>query len=196
MKTPPPDLAAKLTDAGERILALDGGVKLDDVAKTVGVARATLYYYFSGRDDLTAFLLAHHLHAGGEVLAEALASGEDHSARLRATLRALVRFLAAHPGVCAGLLAAAGAGDRMTEVMAGNDRAIGAPLRELLVEGRALGAFAFEDAKDTVNAITGAMVITVVARAAEHRPLDDDAFVRALADQLTAGVTRQGPRRD
>lgn len=195
MKTPPEDLARKLTDASERVLSLDGEVKLEEVARSIGVARATLYYYFSGRDDLVGFLLAHHLRAGGEVLAAALvgAAGRDPAGRLHAVVEALVGFLAAHPGVCAGLLGAMGAGGRMAEVMAANDRAIGAPLRELLVEGRALGAFTFADAADAANALMGAMVIAVLARAAGARPLDDPAFAPALADQLTRSVVPAPP---
>ncbi|MDY7103664.1 MAG: TetR family transcriptional regulator [Actinomycetota bacterium] len=190
MKTPPDELAAKLIGASGRILSLDGEVKLDEVATSIGVARATLYYYFSGRDDLVGFLLAHHLRAGGEVLAAALADGVDldPADRLRAVVESLAAFLAAHPGVCAGLLGAMGAGGRMAEVMAANDRAIGAPLRELLVEGRALGAFSFDDTADAANALMGAMVIAVLARAAAARPLDDPAFPRSLADQLTRSV--------
>lgn len=187
VKSPPEDLAAKLVDASERILAPDREVKLEEVARTVGVARATLYYYFSGRDDLVGYLLTHHLKAGGEVLMSELEATSDPATRLERALGAMVSFLAARPGVCAGLLGAAAAGGRLTDVLAANDRAIGAPLRELLTEGRTSGAFAFDDAKDAANALLGGAVIAVVARAGEGRPLDR-AFATALTDQLVRSV--------
>src|SRR3970040_1449938 len=122
MKTPPDHLAARLYDESAQILRLDGEVKLDEVATTIGVPRATLYYYFSGRDDLTAYLLTRHLEAGSEVFAPVLSGESGAGDTLRALLEAMIGFLAEHPGVCGGLLSALGSGIGMQEVMTANDR--------------------------------------------------------------------------
>ena len=58
MKQPPVDLAQRLVGASDQILGAGGDVRLEDVAATVGVARTTLYYYFSGRDDLVSCIVA------------------------------------------------------------------------------------------------------------------------------------------
>ena len=98
MKVPPPDLARRLVEAGEEILAGDPPPRLEDVAVTVGTSRASLYYYFSGRDDLLTFLLTSHAREGADrALARAKASDPPQT-RLRAMLEALVEYLGAHPG--------------------------------------------------------------------------------------------------
>lgn len=188
MKTPPEQLATRLFDASERILRLESEVKFDEVAATVGVPRATLYYYFSGRDDLTEYLLTRHLEAGSEVFAPALTGESRPGDRLRALLLAMVGFLAEHPGVCGGLLSAMGSGIGMQEVMSANERIVAAPLRDLLIEGRDIGEFDFDDPADTANILLGAMLIAVLGRAVEGRILDDADFHRSVADQLLRAV--------
>jgi AcrR family transcriptional regulator len=189
MKTPPDHLAARLYDASAQILRLDSEVKLDEVATTIGVPRATLYYYFSGRDDLTAYLLTRHLEAGNEVFAPVLSSESGAGDKLRALLQAMIGFLAEHPGVCGGLLSAMGSGIGMQEVMIANDRVIAAPLRDLLSHGRESGEFTFDDAADTANLLLGGMLIAILGRAVEGRSLDDGGFRRSIADQLLRTVT-------
>ena len=46
----------------------DQALRLEDIAALIGSARATLYYHFSGCDDLVAFLLEEHLRAAGEAI--------------------------------------------------------------------------------------------------------------------------------
>jgi AcrR family transcriptional regulator len=189
MKTPPDHLAARLYDASAQILRLDSEVKFDDVANTIGVPRATLYYYFSGRDDLTEYLLTRHLEAGSEVFAPVLSSESTAGDKLRELLLAMTGFLAESPGVCGGLLSAMGSGIGMQEVMSANERAIAAPLRNLLIEGRESGEFNFDDPADTANILLGAMLIAVLGRAVEGRSLSDTEFYRSVADQLVRTVT-------
>lgn len=188
MKTPPEHLAARLYAASAQILRLDSEVRLDEVATTIGVPRATLYYYFSGRDDLTAYLLTRHLEAGSEVFTPVLSAESGAEDKLRALLLATVGFLAEHPGLCGGLLSAMGSGIGMQEVMAANERVIAAPLRDLLSHGRESGEFSFDDTADAANILLGAMLIAVLGRAIEGRSLDDGEFRRSIADQLLRTV--------
>src|SRR6516165_7906425 len=168
MKVPPPDLARRLVEAGEEILAGDPPPRLEDVAVTVGTSRASLYYYFSGRDDLLTFLLTSHAREGADrALARAKASDPPQT-RLRAMLEALVEYLGAHPGVCTGMLAAAGGGTKMAEVLAVNDTWIAAPLRAVVAEGVASGALMVGDLDepssiaDAVNATLGGLLFGVL----------------------------------
>jgi len=186
VKTPPPDLAHRLREASPDILRLSGDPNFDEVSKKIGVARATLYYYFAGRDDLYAFLLTSHLEEGAALFS--FEDGDDPVQRLLRALEAMVEFLASRPGVCAGLLAALGSGTPMDEVLRANERIVAAPLRRILQEGESEGAFAFDDAHDTANAFTGAILSAVLGRAIGDRPLDEPYFPRHLAGQLVSGV--------
>ena len=58
MRELPVQLATKLYGAAE--LIADQGLdntKIDDIAEASGVPKATLYYYFTGKEEILAFLL-------------------------------------------------------------------------------------------------------------------------------------------
>ena len=186
MKTPPPELAHRLREASPSILRLGADPNFDEISEMTGIARATLYYYFSGRDDLYEFLLSSHLEEGAASFSPV--EGDDPAQRLQGVLQAMIEFLASHPGVCAGILSALGSGTKMDQVMRANERIVATPIRGILAEGKTEGVFTFDDAHDTANAFTGAILSAVLGRVVEGRPLDQPDFPNHLADQLVAAV--------
>ena len=194
MKVPPPDLARRLLNASEGILTDEPAPRLEDVARTVGASRASLYYYFAGRDDLLAFLLTAHAQAGADAARARADDAEPPPARLRAMIDALAEYLGAHPGVCAGLLAATGSGQRMAQVLAVNDTWIAAPLRAVVTEGVARGLLTAGDpadpagTTDAVNAALGGLLLGVLGRASSGRDPADPGFRRNLVDQIVRGL--------
>jgi len=96
MKVPPPDLARRLLDASEGILTGDPAPRLEDVARMVGASRASLYYYFAGRDDLLAFLLTAHAREGADRAQARADDAEPPPARLRTMIETLAEYLGAH----------------------------------------------------------------------------------------------------
>jgi TetR/AcrR family transcriptional regulator len=188
MKTPPADLAERLLDASEQVLFGDPPPRLEDVARMVGASRATLYYYFSGRDDLLTFLLTAHARRGAEIVRNAVGPEDPHDLRLRTMVASMIEYLGHHPGMCAGLLAALGSTGRMSEVLQTNDTWIAAPLRELLAAGRKTGAFAIDDVADAANALLGAVLLGVLGRSMTGADTTDAAFQRRLTEQALRGV--------
>ncbi|GAB3235719.1 hypothetical protein GCM10027447_33560 [Glycomyces halotolerans] len=188
MKTPSPDLAARLLDVTEQVLRTDPPQRLEDIARLVGVSRATLYYYFSGRDDLLAFLLVTHARDGAGAVEAAMRPGEAPEPRLRSMVGAMIEYLGGHPGICAGLLGAIGETGRMSEVLQANDEWILTPLRELLSEGRQSGVFAIEDVTDAANAILGAVLLGVLGRSMSGGDTTERRFQDRLADQTVRSV--------
>jgi TetR/AcrR family transcriptional regulator len=193
MKVPPPDLARRLLDAGEEILTGDPAPRLEDIAQMVGASRASLYYYFAGRDDLLAFLLTAHARAGADLARARAADADLPPARLRAMIEAMAEYLGAHPGVCAGLLAATGGGRRMAEVLAVNDTLVAAPLRAVVDEGVASGLLEAGDptdptgVADTVNTMMGGLLFGVLGRTSSGGDPADARFQRHLVDQIMRG---------
>jgi TetR/AcrR family transcriptional regulator len=187
VKTPPPELASRLREASPDILRLGVDPNFDEVSERTGVARATLYYYFSGRDDLLAFLLTSHLEEGAALFSSV--DGDEPVQHLQRVLEAMVEFLASRPGVCAGLISALGSGTRMDEVLRANEKIVAGPIREILERGESEGAFVFDDARDTANAFTGAILTVVLGRAVGDRPLDEPDFPSRLASQLLSSVS-------
>jgi TetR/AcrR family transcriptional regulator len=186
VKTPPADLAQRLQEASPEILRLGGDPNFDEISERTGVARATLYYYFAGRDDLFAFLLTSHLEEAAALFRSV--DADDPVQHLQQVLEAMVEFLAARPGVCAGLLSALGSGTQMDEVLRASETIVAAPLRHILEGGEREGVLAFSDVHDTANSFTGAILSAVLGRAIGNRPLDEPDFPRQLAEQLVTGV--------
>lgn len=188
MRRPPPELARRLVAASTEVLAPNRALRLEDVAAMTGTARATLYYYFSGRDDLTAFLLEQHLAEAAELLAAAARPGPDPAIRLHGVVAALVRYLADESGVCAALLSFTGATGELGQLMAAKDATLAAPLRRVLEDGAATGAFAIGTARDAANAILGGAMIATLSRSQGDQRIDPE-FQLALTEQLVRGVT-------
>jgi TetR/AcrR family transcriptional regulator len=188
VKTPPVDLAQRLLDVSEQVLDPDPALRLEDVARLVGTSRATLYYYFSGRDDLLSFLLTEHTRRGAEAVRAAVRADDPPEARLRAMVTALAGYLTSHPGTCAGLLGAFGAAGRLDEVLQANDTWIAAPLREVLTHGCDAGVLAAGDSADAANAILGGLLLAVLGRAMTGADPADPRFREHLVDQMLRGV--------
>ncbi len=188
MKRPPPDLTDRLLEVSDEVLGLDTQPRLEDIARMVGASRATLYYYFSGRDDLVAFLLTAHVEEGAAQMRAATDPSAPPEVRLRAVVSAMIRYLGARPGMCAGLLSALGAAGRMNAALQANDHHIASTVRELLTEGRAGGTLTVKHVSDAANAILGAIMIAVLARAMAEQDPTEPSFVAGLADQIVRGV--------
>jgi TetR/AcrR family transcriptional regulator len=170
VKNPPPELADKLLDVSEQVLRTDAPPRLEDVARLVGASRATLYYYFAGRD--------------------AVDPADPPDRRLRAMIGAMVGYLAQHPGICSGLLGALGGTGQMTQALQANETWIAGPLRDLLTEGREAGVVEVGDVADAANAILGAILLAVLGRMMSGAKASDGEFQRRLTEQALRGVWR------
>jgi TetR/AcrR family transcriptional regulator len=188
VKSPPAELASRLVGASAEILRPGRELRLEDVAALVGSARATLYYYFSGRDDLIGFLLQEHVTAASAAVDAAVRPDEPPAGQLRDAVVALAEFLGHEPGVCAGLLSFAGASDGLRSVLATKDALLVTPLQEILARGAAAGEFSAGDPVDAANAILGAMMIAILGRWNRGGDSTAPAFQQALTDQIVRGV--------
>jgi AcrR family transcriptional regulator len=194
MRRPPSKLVQRLVSVSEEVLRPDPALRLEDIAALIGSARATLYYHFSGRDDLVAFLLEEHLRVAAETIELAVTTTRPTTrppvVQLRSAITALVGFLGRQPGVCAGLLSFAGATGRLGTLMAAKDAHLATPLQKLLDEGAATDQFTISDSRDAANAILGAAMIATLTRWEDGRDTQDPEFQQALTDQLVRSVAR------
>ena len=182
MKKIPEDLAERLYAVGDRFLADGPDVRLDQVAEVVGVPRATLYYYFSGKDDLVSFLMGEKLDRIASCVSKAVSAEGTALERFELAFRESVREFAANPALCLNLMVAMGRMEAMADIMINVDRAVMAPLRELLIEARATGEADVDDVATVVAAIMGGINSAVLSTWALAGEVDGD----AVADQLAA----------
>ena len=76
----------------------------------------------------------------------------------------------------------------MADVLATNDRLVGAPLLDLLEAGRADGTVHVADVRTAADAIVGALLMAVLGGAAGGRDTTGDEFVDQVTDQVLHGL--------
>jgi AcrR family transcriptional regulator len=178
VKRPPADLAERLWEVSDQFLALGSEVKIDELAELSGIPRATIYYYFSGKDDVMSFLLTQRVERATVAIIRAASGAGTPSDRLRRVFRAMLHEMAAHPALCTRLMcwmSSAAAEQFVIEAQGG----LMAPVRALFAEGQAAGEFPDIDPVDATTAVMGAL-----AMVAMHHTVNGDFDPDAVADSL------------
>jgi AcrR family transcriptional regulator len=189
VKQPPADLAERLWQVSDRFLALGSDVKVDDLAELSGVPRATIYYYFSGKDDVMAFLLAQKVQRASVIVAEAAAGRGTPVDRMQRVLRAMLHQMADHPALCTRLLCWMTTPTAEQLVLEAQGSLM-APVRDLIVEGQTVGEFADMDPLDATTAVMGALSL-VAMRHTVNGDLDPDGVADDLIPWLLDGLRRR-----
>ena len=189
MKRLPDNIAKKLLEATDRLPESGGfDVSIDDIAKVVGIPRATLYYYFSGKDDLVEFYMNDKLERTAEAIGKAAAQEGNPQERLEGILVAIIESLARYPRMCVELPAAAKGLDSFRSVMANAERWVMAPMREVLIEGNATGVFDVADPATASIAMMGALVQVGMFQIVTTGAIDAEATSAALVPQMIRGI--------
>ncbi|HET9733531.1 MAG TPA: TetR/AcrR family transcriptional regulator [Acidimicrobiales bacterium] len=188
MRTVPTSIAAKLPRAAELIAerGLDQ-TKIEELAEVTGIPKATLYYYFTGKEEILVFLLRDLLTQVADAVAIGAESEGSAAERLAVVVRAQLEVMADQPAVWRALIADLGRAARMPELAAALVSAYYAPLERLLTEGAADGSLrAVEDPAATSMAIFGAATVAGLHHLLAGEPLDAE----RMASQVIAFVLR------
>jgi len=190
MKQPPEDLAQKLIDASSHFGGTGLDVSMDEVAQSADVPRATLYYYFSGKEDLIDFYLSHKLDTVSTAMEKAAVSEGTVIDRLDGVVRAVLRAMAAQPALCTELPEALRrAKANFSEVAMKAEVVMRQPLRNLLIEGQANGELSVTDIELAIDAIHGALSQVALVRLTRDGELDADAVAEALVPLIISGIS-------
>ena len=188
MKRLPEDLAQKLIAAGEHLSGTNLDVSIDDMAKLADVPRATLYYYFSGKDDLVGFFLADKMERGSIAIQKALASEGSVVQRLERTLTAIMEVMNEHPTLCTEMPVAVKESGKYETLMMEAERMMIAPFRELLIEGKATGELKVQDPAMTAISLLGAVNMVAMFQLVADGTMDVDGTASMLIPQLLEGI--------
>lgn len=190
MREVPVQIAARLSAAAE--LFADRGVehtKIEEIAAATGVPKATLYYYFSGKEDILAFLFQDTLrHIADQV---AIAASSDGSARHRlvGVVRAQLAVMADQPAACRALTGEFGRAGRVPALAAAIRAAYHAPVVQLLREGALDGSLAdVADVDAAALMIFGAVTVTGLSHLIAGGSIGVDAATDALVTVLLDGL--------
>ena len=191
MKRLPDDLAEKLLAASDQFSGTGLDISIDDVAQMADVPRATLYYYFAGKDDLVAFYLNDKFARIGDAVEKAATGEGSVQDRLQAALNAVLHALAEHPVVCVELPTAVKQSGDFQDVMMAADRVVLTPIRELLEEGRASGELDVADPHTTAIALMGALNMVGMMQVVATGSIDAEGTAPTLVPELINGLVKR-----
>jgi TetR/AcrR family transcriptional regulator len=162
--------------------------KMEDVAAATGVPKATLYYYFEGKEDILAFLFGEILDEVARAVDEALGVEGTAADRLRAAIVAHLRVFAEFPAASRALQFDLGRAARIPLIDERIEAAYRGPVRRLLEAGAADGSLRpVEHPRLVAVAILGAVTtvgINAITPGRGRRPIEE------IADDVIGFVLR------
>lgn len=183
-RTVPAAVAEKLYGATDLIATrgLDN-TKIEDIAAASGVPKATLYYYFKGKDDILAFLLRDSLGDLAREVAEAADTPGLGRERLAAVVAAQVAHTMTRPGTSRALVGDLGRAIRLPELATAVQDAFYEPIARVLQAGADDGSLrAVTDPQSASVSLFGAIMMTAVL----HNVVGSAKTPRDVADEVLA----------
>lgn len=196
MREVPAAIAAKIP-AAAAVFAEHGfdDARIEEVARRVGVPRATLYYYFSGKEDILAFLLRSLLDDVASEVQRAASRGETGVVRLKAALRSQLDVLAGSPDTAQLLVANIGRAGRLADIATAVRTAFHEPVARVIVDGIADGSIRSVDPERTASALYGAVILTGLHEITIHGRLDPDEVLADVTAVVLDGLAVSKRRR-
>ena len=138
------------------------GATMSDIAEVTGIPRATLYYYFGGKEAVFACMCGLVLDRFEEAISAALSVPGPAAERLGGVVRAQLGFCAAHPAAFLAMHLDLGRAARRAEMSQRILRSYLRPVAALLEEGAADGTMRpVASARVTAAALLGATTTAV-----------------------------------
>jgi len=195
---PLPDDLAERIDLAAQVFADNGldATRIEHLAKATGIPRATLYYYFPGKEHILTHLLSRTLRQMTAKLSAAAAEPGTGRERLTRLVREHLVFIGGHGPTYRSLFAELGRAASLVDIAAGVDLAIMSPIREALRDGQRDGSLRVDDIGAATSIVYGAVLITGMQHLliGSDRQLEDRAT--ALIDVILSGIgTTRKPRR-
>jgi AcrR family transcriptional regulator len=159
-------------------------MSMDDLASASGVPRATLYYYFSGKNDLVSFYVGVMMKRMRDAVAEGLAHEGTPTQQVETIVRAVMRTFAAYPRMCVEMSDAIGDMVDHAQVMADMQLGIIIPAVGIIDAGNRSGEFDAPDPTLAVVAMMGALHNVATMDILTTGRLDPDARADAMVPLL------------
>jgi TetR/AcrR family transcriptional regulator len=162
MRPLPTPMRSKMLAAAD--LFADQGLdatKMEDVAAATGVPKATLYYYFEGKEEILSFLFAEILDEVTHAIRGAVETKGDAAERLSNAIEAHLGVFERFPTASRALQFDLGRAARMPHIAERVKTAFVEPVHDLLVEGARDGSLRqLGDPWLVATAILGAITTT------------------------------------
>ena len=158
MRQVPPTTALKLMAAADIIAdrGLDS-TKIEDFSSVTGIPKATLYYYFDGKEEILSYIFGVVLDELGVAVAGGLATDGTAAERLVRVLEAHLAVFEKYPKASQALYFDLGRAVRRSELASRIRSSYVDPVSDLLAEGASDGSLRrVEDAGLSAVAVLGA----------------------------------------
>lgn len=182
-------MAHKLNEAAGQLLAGFDELQMHDIALAAGVGRSSLYYYFTNKDDVLAFLLRGVLDDLTTSTAAAAAVPGGPGVRLGAVIRAQLEHLNAHPAATQLLVANLGKAGRLADIAARVNAGFEEPVRNLLREGAEDGSLRTLGDDDLgATALFGAVLVIGLRALVLDGRIDVDHVMAMIGPMFWSGI--------
>ena len=190
----PAQVAAKLYGAVD-VIAENGlaNTKIEEIAAASGVPKATLYYYFGGKEDILAFLLKDSLtYLAGDVATAAEAPGTGRE-RLAGVVAVQIQHTLSNSGTSRALIGDLGRAARLPDLAQSVQAAFYNPIATVLRAGAEDGSLrTVPDPDAAAVSIFGTVIMTGLIHAVVGTDLTTEQITAGILDLLIVGL---GPQR-
>ena len=190
MRPVPPKMAEKVMAAADLFAerGLDG-TKTEDIAAATGIPKATLYYYFEGKEQVLSFIFGVVLDAVEGAVRGALASPGNAPERMQRMIKAHLQVFADYPRASQALHFDLGRAARLPDVADRSSSAFIEPVTELIREGMREGSFR-QVAQPRLAAVAVLGAISTTAIHVIALEVDDalDELVDVVSDLVLDGM--------
>lgn len=192
----PASVADKLYAAADLIAGAGlANTKIEDIASASGVPKATLYYYFTGKDEILSFLLRDSLAALAREVARAADTPGTGRDRLAAVINVQIEHTMDRPGSSRALVGDLGRAIRLPELATAVQDAFYDPITRVLEAGAADGSLRrLPDVQSGAVGIFGTVMMTAML----HNVIHSGKAVREVADGVidlvVNGLTTPDPQ--
>lgn len=163
--------------------------RLEDLAEVTGVPRATLYYYFAGKQEILAWLIRRTLTEITDVVGTAADDDGPAGSRLEAIVTAMLRTMSAHPDTCTLIVGESGRIMRMPELAAAIEQGFHLPVQRVLAEGESDGTLRPLESTETTSAVIwGAVFAAGVHYQLAAQGIDPDKVGPQVVGLLLGGL--------
>ena len=183
------NIAAALPQAAT-VFATRGldGTRMEDIVEATGIPRPTLYYHFTSKEEILAWLLERLLRDLSVEIGHILDRDEPARPRLHDAVRAYLELFAEHRDLCTVLLIDLGRITRIPHLADAIWAAFHEPVRKLLHAGEHDGSLRGVDDEMTASAIFGAVTMIGLHHVVVGQPVDPPALASQLDDMILRGL--------
>lgn len=164
------------------------GTRMEDIVDATGVPRPTLYYHFSSKEEILAWLLQRLLRDLSTDVGHIVDRDDPARDRLGAVITAYLQLFADHRDLCTVLLTELGRITRIPLLADAIWAAFHEPVRKLLDAGEHDGSLHGAEDEMTASAIFGAVTMVGLHHVLTGKPVDPPAMSRRLDRLILHGL--------